>query len=664
MLKVTDPKKLLLVIIGSGLLGILLFFAFLQYTKQPSFCTSCHFMQPYYDSWKSSTHYGKAVCVDCHYHIGFKREWAQRFRNSIQVVKAVTDNYPPKPPKPDIDDKACMRPECHASKKKPEKVNYKGVIFDHQVHYGQPKRGITLHCNSCHTQMFRDKHMSIEENVCFLCHFKGVPAGDLTAKCTICHTPPKKVVTWQGKTFDHEDFLKQGIACTRCHFDITEGTGKVAPERCWQCHNVEEYIERTSDHDFMMGKHVTQRHIDCFACHEIVKHKFRKGVVAASLECSNCHAGHHNYQQLMFSGKGGKGVEDLPDPMFKTGLNCTACHKGKPTGGEFPRADVANCNNCHGQGYDKQARMWQESTKADLEKVRTAIEYADTIFSGKEKGRDYGRARALFNEALENYQFVVNDRSNGIHNPLYANRLLAKAVKDLDEAVRLMGGASRRVSVVLPDNECATRCHRGMRADKVYQRKEGGFLHAPHFTKGFPCEKCHVAGRHGLPGVKADCKSCHHDRKVVGQQPPCQGCHPAQNSMVRGTGGAGIKDNPGLMPKQTCLSCHFKEGENVRPTSAACGSCHPATHVAMMPKWQDTVRKAIARIQPFEKAANEAAQKGRLNEEAAEEVRKASQNMNFVLTDKTMGVHNVAYTDQLLNYSEKMFKEALGQARK
>lgn len=44
------------------------------------------------------------------------------------------------------------------------------------------------------------------------------------------------------------------------------------------------------------------------------------------------------------------------------------------------------------------------------------------------------------------------------------------------------------------------------------------------------------------------------------------------------------------------------------------------------------------------------------------EVRKASQNLSFVLTDKTLGVHNVACTDQLLNHSEKTLREALSQA--
>ncbi|MDH4100936.1 MAG: cytochrome c family protein, partial [Nitrospirota bacterium] len=208
------------------------------------------------------------------------------------------------------------------------------------------------------------------------------------------------------------------------------------------------------------------------------------------------------------------------------------------------------------------------------------------------------------------------------------------------------------------------RCHRGMRADKVYPLKEGGFLHAPHFAKNYPCENCHVSGVHGRPGVKSDCKSCHHDRKIVGQQPTCKGCHPAQHKMTRGTGGVGIKDNPGLMPRETCLSCHFKEGENPRPTLAVCGNCHPASHITLMRDGQNAVRKTISRIQLLEKTATEAAQKGQLTAPAAEDVRKAAQNLNFVLTDKTMGAHNMGYTDQLLDHSEKTFRRALDQVRK
>src|SRR5262245_29612472 len=39
------------------------------WTSRPSFCGSCHVMDPYYESWSHDTHGAKigALCVDCHY---------------------------------------------------------------------------------------------------------------------------------------------------------------------------------------------------------------------------------------------------------------------------------------------------------------------------------------------------------------------------------------------------------------------------------------------------------------------------------------------------------------------------------------------------------------------------------------------------------------------
>ncbi len=41
---------LLILLAGVGTVG------FIEYAAQPSFCTNCHNMQPYYDSWTTSTH--------------------------------------------------------------------------------------------------------------------------------------------------------------------------------------------------------------------------------------------------------------------------------------------------------------------------------------------------------------------------------------------------------------------------------------------------------------------------------------------------------------------------------------------------------------------------------------------------------------------------------
>src|SRR5947199_178535 len=47
--------------IGAAFLGVL---ATAAYSESPSFCRSCHIMEPYYQAWHSSKHKDVA-CVEC-----------------------------------------------------------------------------------------------------------------------------------------------------------------------------------------------------------------------------------------------------------------------------------------------------------------------------------------------------------------------------------------------------------------------------------------------------------------------------------------------------------------------------------------------------------------------------------------------------------------------
>ena len=58
---------LLILLAGLGTVG------FIEYAARPSFCKNCHNMQPYYDSWTTSTHQD-VPCIKCHYAPGIKAE--------------------------------------------------------------------------------------------------------------------------------------------------------------------------------------------------------------------------------------------------------------------------------------------------------------------------------------------------------------------------------------------------------------------------------------------------------------------------------------------------------------------------------------------------------------------------------------------------------------
>ncbi|WP_163328482.1 cytochrome c3 family protein [Desulfurobacterium thermolithotrophum] len=64
-----DRKKLLISgIAGLAVVGAAVFVSaqIIKATNQPSFCGSCHEMKPMVETWKESSHFGRASCVDCH----------------------------------------------------------------------------------------------------------------------------------------------------------------------------------------------------------------------------------------------------------------------------------------------------------------------------------------------------------------------------------------------------------------------------------------------------------------------------------------------------------------------------------------------------------------------------------------------------------------------
>jgi hypothetical protein len=134
-----------------AILGVILMavatVGFIEYSAQPSFCTNCHLMQPYYDSWASSSH-NTVKCVSCHYAPGIKAEAMGKLQAANQVVKYITGAYGTKP-WAEIEDAACLRSGCHTERALEGEVNYEGIRFDHTQHLGELRRGKSLRCTSC-----------------------------------------------------------------------------------------------------------------------------------------------------------------------------------------------------------------------------------------------------------------------------------------------------------------------------------------------------------------------------------------------------------------------------------------------------------------------------------------------------------------------------------
>ena len=82
-----------------------------EYTSRPSFCPTCHYMEPFYQSWKTSTH-NKVECVQCHFEPGLEGKIKGKLNGLVQIVNYMSSTYKKRKPWADIPDNTCTRSGC------------------------------------------------------------------------------------------------------------------------------------------------------------------------------------------------------------------------------------------------------------------------------------------------------------------------------------------------------------------------------------------------------------------------------------------------------------------------------------------------------------------------------------------------------------------------
>jgi hypothetical protein len=319
-----------------------------------------------------------------------------------------------------------------------------GIKFDHRLHVGQPVRGITLRCTSCHSQIVQGDHMAVTESVCFTCHFKGSVSAELVRDqkfCTFCHNPPDKPIKIGDIEYQHSYYVGIGVACQRCHQDVIVGDGNVGKQRCVECHPEEDRLNRWQDFDFMHEQHVTIVKIECFECHDIIQHRLPVRGSSPIMTCDVCHLDSHESSQLLYSGVGGRGdVAPHPAPMFLAQVDCIGCHTedARFGGGISPiitsKADVSACEACHPSGGKEIFDSWKKSIPEMLKPVEAKLATAKTKINSLPMG-DPGTAelQSKYYDATYNYNLVVS--GNAVHNIEYAGKLLKKSNELLDEVI-------------------------------------------------------------------------------------------------------------------------------------------------------------------------------------------------------------------------------------
>ncbi|OHB72189.1 MAG: hypothetical protein A2W23_07920, partial [Planctomycetes bacterium RBG_16_43_13] len=349
------------------LTGIVIFIISLgglaAYSTSPSFCRSCHIMEPYYQAWAKSKH-SDVACVECHYPPGETKTilW-KKFQALSQVAKFITRTYSSKP-YAEIEDTSCLRSGCHSTRLLQGRVvSEKSVLFDHKPHLENVRYGRQLRCVSCHSQIVVGKHIEVTWDTCYLCHLKGHKEGrniEPLGGCQGCHLLPSRTIKVGNITYNHKDFLGQhNIACQSCHQDVIQGEGDVPKERCLTCHNQPEKIDRYKETAFIHDNHVTKHNTACFHCHREIRHgASAAGTKSLAYDCAVCHTDMHDLQRNVYRGIGAKGVPPMPSPMYLANVDCTGCHimEKKTTNWDLSHSETFTgnkdgCTNCHGKEY-------------------------------------------------------------------------------------------------------------------------------------------------------------------------------------------------------------------------------------------------------------------------------------------------------------------------
>ncbi len=651
-----------------------------EYTAQSEFCVSCHIMEPYYASWEGSSH-ADVSCIECHYEPGAVETGLGKFKALSQLAKYATRTEGTKP-WAEVSDASCMRSGCHSVRMLDGPVTFGEVAFDHRHHLLESRRGRRLRCVTCHSQNEPGEHVSVTPSVCFMCHFMPDERGNLaeeTSDCLMCHGPPQGTIDVADRPFEHASYVARGVTCQECHTAVVDGKGDVRKERCHSCHSEIGHIERYGETAFMHEMHVTDHKVECFDCHDAIRHGLLPREEHASVEgqgCASCHTSAHDAPHLLYAGTGARGVEDAPSRMFQTRVDCEACHTGRSsyrlagargepaetgallgrhTGG--PRAAAAgdvDCIHCHGIEYGGMVERWQDAVGGALEALAEASDrVGDRLASAPEDQE----ARELWGDARHNISLVSRDGSRGAHNLTYALDALAFAAGRLDEAASKLELSDVAAAASLPfrsESGC-TECHAGVELDP-----DGAFEHRAHLERAaLDCTDCHGAGTFGAPGgveehgtltvSRADCTSCHHEENDERDVWECADCHSAQENMLFGVV-EGFEETPGPMADMDCFDCHGDPPLIMRPKPTACVLCHEAGYDDMMLEWRARTDELTTRVRA---ALVDARRRGA----DAAEITAAEAALAAVERDGSAGSHNFDFGATLLEHALTRLEE-------
>jgi predicted RNA-binding protein with EMAP domain len=437
------PARILLVIVVLAVVST----GAIVITGQPGFCNSCHIMNPYYGSWEKSSH-SEVNCLDCHLQPGFAGYVKGKINGLAQAVDCIVGRVGTKP-NATVQDNSCLRSECHSTEELVSKdIDYHGIKFTHKNHVAKVVDGITISCGTCHSHFEGDEHFTVNNDVCFTCHFLKSDESSsrlVQTSCQDCHEVPSEVIERGLVTIDHAEYITYSASCEdSCHEKEIEKISEVADSVCLNCHSFGK--EQQADSVQLHETHTNHEKVECFACHGKVSHGHTKVTsVSAMMECRNCHSDTHQVQRGIYTNQHPMQDENTDlvlSPMFLTHVECNGCHieqVGNKSGtldslGTVAKAVPRACDNCHEEGTGQQyIPFWQGKIKGQYENVTTKLERLEKKAQLEKDEKQAQILHDIIKQARSILESVSSDGSWGVHNFKYTEAMLLKANKIITE---------------------------------------------------------------------------------------------------------------------------------------------------------------------------------------------------------------------------------------
>ncbi len=296
----------------------------------------------------------------------------------------------------------------------------------------------------------------------------GIDGTDGTASCTSCHSdshrePINSSYLYSGHAAGGAvGYAGSRASCAQCHSNEgyidymtlgstnPDGYSNPTPISCTTCHDQHSTFDFENDgYDFALRSFdpVTlitdetytidfgDKSNNCTSCHQprrLPPSNDGSGMFAVT----SSHWGpHHGPQSTLLEGiqgaelAGSEAYPGIGTAKHRTGSSCVTCHMGQSEGGDNTGQHSFNptstaCTTCHPSGAPSEVAGLAD----DMEALAILLEDVGIVHEGHPVVGSYTLTQA---EAAWNYLLIMEDSSNGVHNPAYAKALVKNSLEAL-----------------------------------------------------------------------------------------------------------------------------------------------------------------------------------------------------------------------------------------